>query len=728
MRWWLALAAALMVALGLARPAVASSDGWSCQVRWRVASANAGCAGIALLRPGNESQLNLFLLIADRRKGLPPGFGYHARVPEARALGHTFAMWSDLRGQFIPVALKDGYRPTYADPPGSCERLAKVRGEFAAAVDADPAISKTERRLLKQARLELEAGCADPAKYAWNDPEPRLSDRPLWPTGIVSAPGRAFLAYLVAAHDFYREDWAAARSQFAALASAPDPWVAETARYMAIRVELADAYAIPANDYGYRESMAIRQGAPDRAAQAIAAYQAAWPAGRYHADAEGAKRRVFALRDDWRGLAKALSGLTQSGPRDGVATARLVEEIDNTLMGRTAQRAGALRDPLLLAAWDLVAMRIASEPDFAVYGPPLIEQLYPMLGRKFTRKDLTDQEEIFAGHRDLYGFLDATFAYYHERDYKRVIALIPHRIEAQHHTALELSRQALRALALGQLGDPAGAAQWTGLLAGASAPYQREAIELGLAGELVRTGKIAAIFLPGSPVRDTEVRTRLLQFTADRALLRRAAADRTRPARERDMAAFALLYKDLSNRHYANFAADRGLVRAAAQADAWFGDLALREDIPAGLFVRGTYARGGFVCPDLGVTARQLAADPDAPHALLCLGDYWRISGFDRFYYDNTMPRAGDIAATRPGFAGKPLERGDIYLTVLANHATSRADRAYALYRAVWCYASSGRNTCGGKEVDQAQRRDWFTELKTQHATSPWAHKLEFYW
>lgn len=728
MRWWLALAMALVAAIGLARPAAASSDGWSCQVRWRVASANAGCAGIALLRPGNDSQLNLFLLIADRRGGFPEGFDYYARVPEARSLGRTFTMWSDLRGQFIPVEERDGYRPTYADPPGSCERLALVRKEFFAAVEANPAIPAAERRLLKAARLELETGCAVPPKYAWNDPEPTLTYSPRWPSGIASAPGKALLDYLVAAHSFYREDWTTARNQFAALTNAADPWVAETARYMAIRIELDDAYALPANDYGYRQNATVKPSAPERAMQAITAYQAAWPSGRYYADAEGMKRRLFALRDDWRGLAKALSGQTHNGPRDGVATARLVEEIVNYLMGRAAQRTGALSDPLLLAAWDLMAMRIAEEqPWYGDYGPPL-DQLYPALGRKFTRKDLTNQATIFAGDQDLYAFLDATFAYYHERDFKRVLALIPAQTGATHSTALGLSRQALRALALTQLGDPAATAQWTVLLASATAPYQREAIELGLAQDLVQTGKIDAIFARGSLVRDTELRTHLLQFTAGRDILRRAASDRTRPNRERDMAAFALLYKDLSNGHYAHFARDRLLVRPNAASDAWFGDLALRATVPAGLFVRGATARGGFACPDLVETARRLAANSDSPHDLLCLGDFWRISGFDRFYTDNMMPKAGDIAAAPPQFPGEPLERGDIYLKVLADPATAPADRAYALYRAVWCYASAGRNTCGGKDVDQTQRRAWFTELKSRHPGSPWARKLKYYW
>jgi hypothetical protein len=730
-RWWLALAAAFVAGFGFARPAAASSDGYGCEVHWRVESAWRDCGGLALLRPGNDSRLNLFLLIGDRRKGPPQGFGYPDSAEENRALGQVFAMWFDVRGEFFPVAEEDGWHPRYAYPPGSCERLAQVRAEFAAALAANTALPDNERRQLGVARLQLEVGCADPPQYSWNRPEPKLNDSPVWPEGIASPAGQAFLAYLKAAHAFYANDMATARRQFAELGQAPDPWVAETSRYMAVRIELDDAWEDQANEYGYRSNGALKPGALARVDKAIAAYQSAYPKGRYSAAAEGSKRQVYALRRDWRGLAGALSVQIDSGQPDGMATSRLVEEIDTWLMGRDAQAAGALSDPLLLAVWDLKRMRIAPQedknnPDYLYYlaDDPYHGEPPP----PFSRKDLQAQASTFAGYDELYAFLDATFAYYHERDYRRVLALIPPGTKAKAYTALELGRQALRAMALSKLDDPGAIGQWASLLDGASAPYQRQSIELGLASSLEQAARINEVFAAGSPVRDTTLRTRLLQFGADRKTLRRAAADRSRPARERDMAAFALLYKDLSYGRYANFAADRTLVRQGAVSEPWFYNLATREQVPAGLFVRGSYARGRFACPDLGVTARQLAAKPDNPHALLCLGEFWRIAGFDRYLGDNVQPRRDELAGTKPQFPGTPLERGDIYLKVLADPATAPADRAYALYRASWCYASSGRNTCGGKEVDQAQRRAWFAELKTRHAGSPWARKLEFYW
>ena len=65
---------------------------------------------------------------------------------------------------------------------------------------------------------------------------------------------------------------------------------------------------------------------------------------------------------------------------------------------------------------------------------------------------------------------------------------------------------------------------------------------------------------------------------------------------------------------------------------------------------------------------------------------------------------------------------------MIADGAAPAADRAYALYRAVNCYGPSGINQCGGAEAMPAQRKAWFTQLKHDHPTSPWAQALHYWW
>ena len=65
---------------------------------------------------------------------------------------------------------------------------------------------------------------------------------------------------------------------------------------------------------------------------------------------------------------------------------------------------------------------------------------------------------------------------------------------------------------------------------------------------------------------------------------------------------------------------------------------------------------------------------------------------------------------------------------MIAGVNTTAADRAYALYRAVNCYAPSRINRCGGTEVPPAQRKAWFQRLHTDFPASHWAEALEYYW
>ena len=68
------------------------------------------------------------------------------------------------------------------------------------------------------------------------------------------------------------------------------------------------------------------------------------------------------------------------------------------------------------------------------------------------------------------------------------------------------------------------------------------------------------------------------------------------------------------------------------------------------------------------------------------------------------------------------------YTSVLANARSSKEDKAYALFRAVNCYAPSGVNDCGGPDVPKSQRKAWFTSLKRDYAGTWWSSALQYYW
>ena len=193
----------------------------------------------------------------------------------------------------------------------------------------------------------------------------------------------------------------------------------------------------------------------------------------------------------------------------------------------------------------------------------------------------------------------------------------------------------------------------------------------------------------------------------------------------RDTAAFVLLFKELSRGSYAAAVRDFGLARTDAPTEGWLGDLAVNDAVPLGLFVRGTFA-DGYACPALRETAAALARNADDVKGRLCLGDFYRLNGFDYLALDGAR-QEGELGSFAR-YPGEPIPRSALYNAVIAEPGVAREDRAYALFRAVHCYAPSGNNTCGGEDAPEAQRRAWFRRLKGEFATTRWGREAEYYW
>jgi hypothetical protein len=70
----------------------------------------------------------------------------------------------------------------------------------------------------------------------------------------------------------------------------------------------------------------------------------------------------------------------------------------------------------------------------------------------------------------------------------------------------------------------------------------------------------------------------------------------------------------------------------------------------------------------------------------------------------------------------------DSYLKVIANKQAEGDARAYALFRAVRCYAPSGFNDCGKQDIPVSTRKQWFQMLHKEYADSSWASSLKYYW
>jgi hypothetical protein len=712
----------------------ASGDG-GCDVKWTLTAPTYACASRVVIGPGNDTRVNLLLLLDDRA-GLT---GRGLAVPKDESgyygsfgYGETFLDWDRLTATFYPSALSDPYREPAEFEGSRCQNVRAAGEQFLAAVNRNPRVPAADRQTLAKARDAVLGVC----KAQYGDPyagipfdkltEAQIDSRfeamqnsgrrnvpeAALPTGYASADAREFAAYLAGSAEFYRGDWAQARARFTAARAANDAWVRETAYYMAARSDLAAAQAPGFDKWGDFDVAKADKAVAAQAETALAAYLAAYPSGRYAASARGLFRRAEWLESAVAKQGRTYAGLVQAADAKNVATARLIEEIDDKyLLGKDAGQ--AFSGPWLLADHDLLRMRHSADPTDDQYDR---DGLAPL-----TAAELAGQAAVFAGQPALYDFLKANFAYYVAHDYRAVLRLLPDDAKKPAYTPLQFSRQALRGMALAELRDRNEAGFWQQLLGGANGAYQRPTVELALALDWERGGQVARVFAPGSPIGDPQIRAILLQYAVGPAVLRDVAGKAGRSATERDIAAFVLLYKELLRGTYAQAASDFALVRATAPTD-WSQS---PDGLPAGYFTRGKFAES-YPCPALHDTVARLAANARDVKARLCLGDFYRLNGFDDFDFDGGRAKGelGSFAA----YPGGSTYRGRIYADIIGEPAVAHEDRAYALYRAIQCYAPSGYNSCGGAEVPVAQRKAWFQRLKGEFGDTRWAKEAKYYW
>ena len=690
----------LLLVLGLCwqAPARASGD-FECAPSWKLSHPTlSDCDNMAIIGPGNDSRVNLMLLLADRQQAPMLATG-------KPSLFFDLATAQDL---VAPRPKEEAEQSRFSEGEGSrCRSNEAGTASFAAAIGRNRGIPDKERMLMIEARKALQPDCAAEGKVA-----AALTDAL---KGVTSPAGKEFAAYLEGAAAFYVADFDLAAARFSALRSARDGWVRETALYMAGRVEVNRAQLGYYDEYGSpREGMKIDPRVIAAADTGLRAYIKAYPGGQYFGSARGLLRRVYWLAGDMKRLEAEYVALMAVPPATrGMDDAALTQEIDAKLLATAKPE--QLSDPLLLAALDLMRMRVERNADGST-----------CCGEPLSRQALEAQRATFAKMPALFGLLLAAHATYVEGRSAGVLALVPDASHQKNFSYLEYSRQMLRGMALEAKRDVNARGFWIDLLPGSLRAWQRPAVELAIALHDERAKALAGLFAPGSPIRTPAIREILLINVAGPELLRQQATGAGVPQHERDVALFVLLYKGATRGRHADFVRDVALVPRDAPRDIGYYDLVDGERAPTGVFTQ-TESLGDYGCPALRETQGRLAANPADPKAILCLGDFMRATGFDDSELDS-QPPADELGGTPTLFPGKPYSRLDAYKGVIASPRTPAEDKAYALYRAIRCYAPSRNNSCGGEGVDVGQRKAWFQQIKRDYPQTRWAKDLQYYW
>jgi len=688
------LAFSLLLATALwQRPAAASFDMW-CEPSWTLVHRDMSeCDNMAMLSPGNDTRVNLLLLILDQR-------GKAIVAPAGGSTPDPLAEWPIFAQRFTPAPAETEGEDEYAYGEGSrCRSNGSGAEAFVAQVNAATEIPEAERTILINTRQGLQPDCAAAAGGA-------AIAEALQP--VQSPLGKSFAAYLQGAQAFYDGDYDTAKTHFSGLTGVQQPWLAETARYMLARVEVNRAQIDAFDEYGYPKETAADAKVIDAAEAGFRDYLSAYPQGAYAASARGLLRRVYWLGKRTDPLAAAYKEMFAAGSPNpgGIDDVALLDEIDNKLL--MASGFAPSTDPILLAVDDLLRMRGG-------------EGSTPI-----TREEVEAQRATFAANRALLDYLLAVHDFYIGNKPDAVLASIPASTGQAPLGYLEFSRQMLRGMALEAQKDGAVRDHWLGLLAFASQPLQRPAVELALALHDERASQLDQVFAADSRITNPSIREILLRNVADADLLRRQANDTALPQHERDIALYVLLYKELTRGRYADFVKDVVLVRGDAPVEGYTGGLSTTEAPPLGVFTQTT-TLGDYGCGPLKDTAAKLAKNPKAPKAQLCLADFLRANGFDQNLLD-TQPEAEQLGSTASLFKGAPYARFDVYKSLIGSAKTSPEEKAYALFRAVRCYAPAQINSCGGEDVPQEQRKAWFQQLKKRYPNSKWAKELQGYW
>jgi hypothetical protein len=658
------------------------------------------CNSVPFLSPGNDSRLNLELMLIDAGK-LTGTLGPSQQSPMPRYLAQLLVPfdWEDLQlhEPGAPTATANGNSQAdsndYAQGEGSrCNSDAVGIAAFNKAVNGAAGLPKDDASMLIAARGALVADCNAKAKSDWTPPQ-----------GLHSALGREFATYIAAANAFYAGDFPTALRNFDRLKNSSNPWLKETSRYMVGRSMLNSATLAAFGQWGDLDLEKVDEGNVKEAETAFNGYLHDFPDGIYAASARGLLRRVYWLGGDQTKLAEAFdNALTDAEKgKNNVTVSDLVQEADAKLLG--SADADKIQSPQLLAIVDLMKMRgsdeAAARADYAV---------------TLTLADLEKQKDRFAANPALHKYLLALYHVYVDNNPDEALELLPDSPGAR-LTYFAFSQQTLRVLALEASHQfDAERKLLLQLLPMAKLPLQPEQLQLALARLEEQTGHLDRVFAAGSPVQDKAIRTIAIEHAASAEMLRQRIKDPRESADVVDAARYALLYKELTGAKYQAFQTDLALVPAhPSEFLAPFAAPAESKD-------------GSYHCPTLREVAATLQHNGSDARSLNCVGELVRLHGVQ--YDQDAVPPKTDLGGSDSLFPDTNFARMDLYLKVIANKQAEADSRAYALDRAVRCYEPSGNSDCGTEDIPKSTRKQWFQTLHKDYPDSPWASALKYYW
>lgn len=572
---------------------------------------------------------------------------------------------------------------------------------------AKSTLSNEEKSILATRRLQF-SGLCEQSNY---------SD-----TGVSfsSADGKAFSAYFSAAAHFYRGEFGLAEALFAELKNSSNIWIKETSAYMLARVYLNQAQEKATDNWGLFENEAIDIQKLHQAESEFNAYIAAYPQGLYTDSAKGLFRKIYWLEGNGEKLGAAYVDLLGTKPKDGYALdefMKYAEEIDNRYFFKLSANPKQA-SPLFENELDGKATALASISVLTRMRGALVEdndtQFKPISMDMLKKQESSYKEK---GREALYRYLTLATLYFVDKNYDAVVQATESLTPTTNLSNLDFSFFTLRGLALERKQDWKKAlALWKALHAATQKPAQLAQLELAIAQNLERGGQLDEVFSANTLIKTAKLRQQLIEHSAPASLLEEIIkADHT-SSKDKAYALVSLVHKLLIFGRYADLARILKSYPPEQYTD-----------------VRNLHAFAGqgqsvpdFICPAVINTVDTLVNHAENAESLLCLGELMR-QDYDT-YKEFPSVYKHQLGGIEASFNGNLLTPMDIYLKVMADTKASAESVAYALHRAINCYAPSAYNHCGSQDIDIGTRKKWFQTLKSRYKSTTWAQSQKYYW
>ncbi|MEG2693616.1 MAG: hypothetical protein RR966_03670 [Acinetobacter sp.] len=655
------------------------------------------CNNLPALTPANDNQTNLLLLLSDlnlvsistttEKRSLWDT--NYSDVPfETKQLTSSAQNKSSNARKFVATDI-DPYQE-------HCNSMTKGSSDFIQQVKNDRTIPSAEKDILIRERNKI------------SECEKQISLINVNPNWTMTT--RQYASYLNATIAFYNTNFSTATKIYSLLTNVNNPWLKETAQYMLIRSNLNAAFQSGVGEYGDLQREKLNQTLLKKLFNSITQYLKLYPNGEYAASARGLLRRGYWLNGRHDLLVNEFVWQINN-PKSkfyNLEMNNVAYEIDRHVFQNSNFNVQNLKDPLFLAIYDLMQMRKPETADDKV----------------ITWTQLNSQKETFKNQPELFQYLQANHLFFIQNKPQEALNLLPKDNPSAINNYLQLSQIFLKGRIIEKLEKSQSTQHyWESFLAKAKTADQRGLFELTLYPYYLKQQNVDAFIGSNAKIKQASLQKSFISESANENSLMKIIQTTT-STEHKNLALYTALNKSLVHQNYNLFNQAYAALPSNVSQFNHTENAAekFRSQPPLANFIwKGTTITPQIKCSDLKTLTQKLADTPKDVNLRLCLGEYFRSENgymLSAFTYSEKES---------PTFQGSIFTRGQVYKEIIKTQPNGEL-KAYALYRAIQCYAPSGSNDCQDQEVEKSVRKQWFDQIKRDYPNTTWAKSLKFYW